>query len=183
METMLATNDLRTILDEAEKAVAREDPAAAERLLRDALTLQEAAVGSQQYEIAKTLNNLAIVCEMSGKKAEAEGCYRRAYEIARSNLPPDDPFVTTSRENLEEFCKVQGVEIEWPAESSLMMLEPEPERAPAPAPPLRPVREPVHPVELPLHATSPSPHAPVRSPGVTFQSVAVPPTPSGPSRI
>ena len=105
-EQMLAANDLRSILNAAEQAVAREDATAAEQLLREALALQESTAGSPRDEIAKTLNNLAVVCEMTGKLKDAETCYRRAHKIAMASLPASDPFVTTSRENLEAFCTV-----------------------------------------------------------------------------
>ena len=65
--------------------------------------------GSPREEIAKTLNNLAVVCEMTGKLKDAETCYRRAFKIATASLPASDPFVTTSRENLEAFCTAQGL--------------------------------------------------------------------------
>jgi hypothetical protein len=138
---MQVTNDLRDILNAAEQAVAREDHASAERLLRDALALQELNSIGQRDEIAKTLNNLAIVCEMLGKMDDAEICYRRAYAIATASLPPTDPFVTTSRENLEEFCKANGLPIQ---------------RAPAPR---------HHPAPRPVvAATQPAPTAPPSTP-------------------
>ena len=112
---MQATNDLRALLNAAEQAAARDDAAAAERLLREALALQESTAGSPREEIARTLNNLAVVCEMTGKMADAETCYRRAHAIATATLPPSDPFVTTSRENLEQFCSSQGIPLERPA--------------------------------------------------------------------
>src|SRR5262245_5656332 len=109
---MQATHELRDILNAAEQAVGREDNASAERLLREALELQELKPNTQRDEIAKTLNNLAIVCEMVGKLGDAETCYRRAYKIAVASLPATDPFVTTSRENLEEFCKANALPLE-----------------------------------------------------------------------
>ena len=106
--------DLRAIVQEVEQAEARGDHVAAERLLRQALTLQEASVGPNHPEVANVLNNLAIVCELNGKLTDAEACYRRSYAIATSSFPANDPFVTTSRENLEQFCAARGVPLKEP---------------------------------------------------------------------
>ena len=130
---MSAANDPRAILNEAEEAVGRNDHASAERLLRQALALQETSVGPQHPEVAKTLNNLAILCEMTGKPADAEACYRRAYEIAKAALPANDPLVVTSRQNLEEFCTAQDFATE---RAAVITVPPPP--PPAVAPPLRP---------------------------------------------
>ena len=43
---MQEANDLRAILNAAEQAAARDDAAAAERLLREALALQESTAGA-----------------------------------------------------------------------------------------------------------------------------------------
>src|SRR6185503_2078216 len=102
-------HDFRAIVQGVEQAEARGDHVTAERLLRQALSLQEASVGPNHPEVANILNNLAIVCELNGKLTDAEGCYRRAYAIATSSLPANDPFVTTSRENLEQFCSARGI--------------------------------------------------------------------------
>ena len=80
----------------------------------------------QRPEVAKTLNNLAILCEMTGKPADAEACYRRAYEIAKAALPANDPLVVTSRQNLEEFCTAQDFATETRCGDS---------RVPPPSPP------------------------------------------------
>jgi hypothetical protein len=129
---MQAVNDLREIMQEAEQAAARRDHAEAERLLRQALALQETTVGAQHPDVAETLNNLAIVCEMNGKLDDAEMCYRRAYAIAIARLPLGDPFITTSRENLEEFCRARGVPLKQASPTPLFRAESPP---PRPAPP------------------------------------------------
>jgi hypothetical protein len=115
LKAMQAVNDLGEIMQEAEQAAERGDHAGAERLLRQALVLQETTVGAQHPDVARTLNNLAIVCEMNGKLGDAETCYRRAYAIAISRLPAGDPFITTSRENLEEFCQARGIPLKQPS--------------------------------------------------------------------
>jgi hypothetical protein len=130
---MQAVNDLGEIMQGAEQAADRGDHAGAERLLRQALSLQETTVGAQHPDVARTLNNLAIVCEMNGKLDDAENCYRRAYAIAIARLPLGDPFISTSRKNLEEFCAARGVPVKQasPPASSFRS-----ESAPArPAPP------------------------------------------------
>jgi hypothetical protein len=107
--------ELRSIVDDAERAAAAGDYASAESLLRQALLLQEAQLGPGHTDLANTLNNLGIVCENTGKAADAESCYRRAYTIAVSSLAPDDPLVLTSGQNLREFCAAQGKPLDLPA--------------------------------------------------------------------
>jgi Protein of unknown function (DUF2914)/Tetratricopeptide repeat len=150
---MPAANDARAILNEAEEAVGRNDHASAERLLRQALALQETSVGPRHPEVAKTLNNLAILCEMTGKPADAEACYRRAYEIAKAALPANDPLVVTSRQNLEEFCTAQDFVTERAAVISV------PPPAPPSAPPAAssPPPRPAEPPPSPPAARTPSP--------------------------
>ena len=92
----------------AEQAAAAGDYASAERLLREAADLQEASLGPLHPDLANTLNNLGVVCEITDKPDDAERCFRRAYEIAIAVLEPDHPFVATSRKNLEDFCAARG---------------------------------------------------------------------------
>jgi len=77
--------------------------------------LQEANLGPHHPDLANTLNNLGVVCEKTGRLDEAEGCYRRAYQIAAAAFEPDHPFVVTSRKNLADFCEANGRAIEPPA--------------------------------------------------------------------
>jgi hypothetical protein len=63
------------------------------------------------------MNNLGIVCEINGKPADAEECFRRAFSIATQALGPDHPFVATSRKNLREFCEARGKKLESPPPS------------------------------------------------------------------
>jgi hypothetical protein len=130
-EAMPAVNDLGEIMQGAEQAAGRGDHAGAERLLRQALALQETTVGAQHPDVARTLNNLAIVCEMNGKLDDAEACYRRAYAIAIARLPLGDPFITTSRENLEEFCQARGIPLKQ-ASPAPFRSEAQPSRAASP---------------------------------------------------
>src|ERR1700737_4052329 len=105
---MPETRELRTVLDAAEQAAAAGDYAAAEDLLREAAILQEARLGPLHPDLANTLNNLGIVCEITNKPADAEVCYRRGHAIATAVLEPDHPFVATSRKNLKDFCEALG---------------------------------------------------------------------------
>jgi hypothetical protein len=130
-------SDFRAIVQGVEQAEKRGDHVAAERLLRQALALQEASVGPNHPEVANILNNLAIVCEINGKLTDAEASYRRAYAIATSRYPANDPFVTTSRENLEQFCTARGIPFKQtpPPGSAASGATAMPASAPAPTPP------------------------------------------------
>jgi hypothetical protein len=105
---MPETRSIASVLEAAETAASGGDYPAAGRLLREAAALQEAALGPQHPDLANTLNNLGIVCEMTNEPAEAERSYRRAYEIASVSLPADHPFVATSLKNLNDFRAAKG---------------------------------------------------------------------------
>ena len=105
---MAETRDIRSIVDAAERAAAEGDYASAEGLLREAAREQERSLGPLHPDLANTLNNLGIVCEITDKPDEAEGFFRRACDIAAASLEPDHPFVSTSRRNLEDFCAATG---------------------------------------------------------------------------
>lgn len=171
---MRAVNDVGALVTGAEQAAARGDNASAERLLRQALSLQETTLGSQHPDVANTLNNLAIVSEMNGKLIDAEACYRRAYAIAVATLPPTDPLVTTSRENLEEFCAAHGVTLKRPpapGAASAITAPPVASSAPPPKPTLPPK------VAMPPSAGS-ARKAPADPPRAT-----PPPRPAAPSSL
>ena len=72
------TREPRSVIEAAEQAAAAGDYASAERLLREAAGLQEASLGPLHPDVANTLNNLGVVCEITGKPDEAEQCFRRA---------------------------------------------------------------------------------------------------------
>jgi DUF2914 family protein/tetratricopeptide repeat protein len=151
-----AAVELREILDAAEQAASVQDFALAESFLRQAASLQEAQLGSTHPDLANTLNNLGIVCERTGNASEAESCYRRAYAIARSTLPAEDPLVLTSGQNLREFCAATGRPFE------LVATQPE----------TRPPATPAPVAAVPPAPMTPAPDAP---------SSAVPPAPVAPS--
>jgi hypothetical protein len=120
---MPATRELRTVVDAAEQAAAAGDYASAESLLREAALLQEARLGPLHPDLANTLNNLGVVCELTDKPADAELCYRRAFAIATAALEPDHPFVATSRKNLADFCTARGKPDELPTPPPVVAAE------------------------------------------------------------
>ena len=111
---MRDASEISSITSAAERAGVAGDWPAAERLLREAVVAQEAALGPSRPELAYTLNNLGVACERNGNTRDAEQCYRRAYAIASAALPAADPLVVASGENLREFCEAFGVPLEPP---------------------------------------------------------------------
>lgn len=125
--------DAATMIEAAQTAVAAGDYTAAERLLREAASVQEATLGSLHPDLASTLNNLALVYEQTSKIAQAEQSYRRAHAIAVASLLPRHPFVATSLRNLVDFCEARDIPLWRPPGT-----RPDDEAeivAPAPAPP------------------------------------------------
>ena len=106
--------EARSIIEQAEQAAAAGDYASAEDLLREAAALQEQTLGPHHPDLANTLNNLGIVCEMTDNPIDAEHYFRRAYAIATATLAPDHPVVATSRKNLHDFCAARGRPVELP---------------------------------------------------------------------
>ena len=103
--------DPASMIEAAQGAANAGDYPAAERLLREAASLQEATLGPLHPDLASTLNNLAFVCERANNIAEAERGYRRAHAIAVASLGPRHPFVATSIKNLVGFCATHGIPI------------------------------------------------------------------------
>jgi hypothetical protein len=120
---MPETRDPQSVIDAAEQAAAAGDYASAEQLLREAALLQEASLGPLHPDLANSLNNLGVVCEITEKPDDAEDCFRRACAIASAVLEPDHPFVATSRKNLEDFCAARGKAVDLPATSSVSAAE------------------------------------------------------------
>jgi hypothetical protein len=100
--------DARSIIENAEQAAAAGNYSSAEELLREAAALQEQTLGPHHPELANTLNNLGVVCEMTDNPIDAEHYFRRAYRVATATLALDHPFVVTSRKNLYDFCAARG---------------------------------------------------------------------------
>ena len=126
--------EARSIVEQAEQAAAAGNYASAEDLLREAAALQEQTLGAQHPDLANTLNNLGIVCEITDNPIDAEHYFRRAHAIASATLAPDHPFVATSRKNLHDFCAARGRPVELPPSPPAVAAWLE---APAPAVPRR----------------------------------------------
>jgi hypothetical protein len=101
-------HEARSIIESAEQAAATGNYSSAEKLLRQAAALQEHTLGPHHPDLANTLNNLGVVCEMADNPIDAEHYFRRAHTIATATLAPDHPFVVTSRKNLHDFCAARG---------------------------------------------------------------------------
>ena len=101
-------HEARSIIESAEQAAAAGNYSSAEKLLREAAALQEQTLGPHHPDLANTLNNLGVVCEMADNPIDAEHYFRRAHAIATATLAPDHPFVVTSRKNLHDFCAARG---------------------------------------------------------------------------
>jgi kinesin light chain len=72
----------------------------AEALCKRALEIREKCLGSSHPDVAKQLNNLALLYENLGKYDEVELCYKRAIDIYTQTLGPEDPNVTKTKSNL-----------------------------------------------------------------------------------
>ena len=105
---MAELENVARIIGEAEQAASLGDHAAAERALRRARRLQEAHLGLVHPDVANTLNNLGVVCDILGRPDEAEFLYRRALGIARKTLADDHPYIATSLQNLSNLYRAQG---------------------------------------------------------------------------
>ena len=131
-------SEIPAVLEAAAQAASEGNLASAEALLHEVVRLQSARLGPQHSDLASTYNNLAVVCEMAGKPEDAERFYRRSYAIASRSLQSDDPLVTTSLENLREFCEARGI----PLTPTATLPPVEAERAPAAEPPAQQVAKP-----------------------------------------
>ena len=123
---MSDARDPAPLIEAAQNAVGESDYLEAERLLREAVAIHEAQLGPTHPDLATTLNNLAFVCERTGKFDEAERGYRRAHKIAVASLSPGHPFIKTSLSNLMEFCEARGIPI-WTRPETPVEDEPLPD--------------------------------------------------------
>ena len=178
-DLMADTHEPQSLINEAEQAAKVGDYSTAERLLREAADLQEAGPPALRAELANTLNNLGVVCELTDNPVEAERCFRRAHQIAVDVLAPNHPFVTTARKNLEDFCAANG-------KDPFPQGEPQPRRAVTrsvergpdlvTAPPLTDLLRDLMPVPPPHSAPAPTP-APPPPVSVRPKSTATAPPP------
>lgn len=79
-----------------------------ERLYRQALAAWQNAVGSEHYEIAANLHNLAAVLARRGFLQEAEEHYRRALAIKEKLLDEDSVDIALTRNNLGRLLAEAG---------------------------------------------------------------------------
>jgi hypothetical protein len=133
----------RVLIEAAKKAAGAGDYGTAETLLRDAARAQEASLGPLHPDLANTVNNLGVVCEITGKAVDAEQYFRRAVTIATTALDPEHPFVATSRQNLRDFCEARGIplDVAKPAPEEVMKPAPEEVVKPVPEEPVKPAPE------------------------------------------
>lgn len=57
-------------------------------------------LGTDHPDVAKQLNNLALLCQNQGKYEAVERYYQRALAIYESQLGPDNPNVARTKNNL-----------------------------------------------------------------------------------
>lgn len=57
-------------------------------------------LGADHPDVAKQLNNLALLCQNQGKFEEVEQYYQRALRIYQSQLGPSDGNVAKTKNNL-----------------------------------------------------------------------------------
>ena len=80
----------------------------AEPLYRRALAIGEKALGPNHPDVAKSLNNLALLLQAQGNYRDAEPLYRRALAIDEKALDPNHPNVASHLNNLALLLKAQG---------------------------------------------------------------------------
>src|SRR6266567_4244740 len=80
----------------------------AEPLFRRALRIREQQLGSENPQVADTLNKLAELCHEQGKYAEAEPLYQRALRIREQQLGPEHPDMASPLNSLGELYREQG---------------------------------------------------------------------------
>ena len=73
---------------------------AAEPLVRRALAINEKSFGPDHPDVARDLNNLALLMTATNRHAEAEPLVRRALAIAEKSFGPDHPNVARDLNNL-----------------------------------------------------------------------------------
>src|SRR4051794_32564796 len=152
---MSESESVKDLLAKAESAAAAGDLQSAGQLLQAVARNQERELGPMHPDLANTFNNLAVVAEKTGRPGDAEAYYRRAVAIAAASLPADDPMVAATRQNLEDFCRAQGIPVDPSPEPA---LPPTPSAAPSPEP--APHLAPAAVVAFPPGAAAPPPPAP-----------------------
>ena len=88
--------------------LARGEYRAAEALQRRSLAILEKALGPDDPEVARSLNNLSVLCYQQGRYAETEPMHARVLAILEKALGPDHPDVAMSLNNLAGLYNRQG---------------------------------------------------------------------------
>lgn len=83
--------------------------AEAKPLYEHALAIDEKVLGKDHLDVARDLNNLALLYHAQGAYGEAEPLYERALAIVEKALGPDHPQVATLLNNLAELYQAQGM--------------------------------------------------------------------------
>lgn len=66
-------------------------------------------LGTNHPDVAKQLNNLALLCQNQGKYEASMGYYRRALAIYEGQLGPDNPNVARTKNNLVREGRTDAV--------------------------------------------------------------------------
>ncbi|MGA7326259.1 MAG: tetratricopeptide repeat protein [Rhodomicrobium sp.] len=80
----------------------------AETATRRALEIEEQALGSDDVNVARDLNKLALLLEETNRLQDAEPLLRRSIAIFEKNLGPNDPKVAVDLNNLAAILARQG---------------------------------------------------------------------------
>ena len=70
--------------------------------------IREKALGPEHPDVAKSLNNLALLYQAQGRYAEAEPLHKRALVIREKALGPEHPDVAKSLENYAALLRKAG---------------------------------------------------------------------------
>jgi len=79
--------------------------ARAEPLMRRALAINEASFGADHPNVARDLNNLAVLLQATNRLGEAEPLMRRALGIEEASVGNDHPDVATALNNLAQLLR------------------------------------------------------------------------------
>lgn len=74
-------------------------------------------LGTDHPDVAKQLNNLALLCQNQGKYEAVERYYQRALAIYEGQLGPDNPNVARTKNNLVRNARMQGGRRGWASSS------------------------------------------------------------------
>ena len=121
---MSELQNVQHLLEEAKRAADAGDLAAADALLRNAARIQESELGPLHPELANTVNNLAMVAEMSGRLPDAEAYYRRASPSRRRRLRPDDPVLAVEPQEPRGFLPRTRAALRSPPAPAVTVTEP-----------------------------------------------------------